>query len=204
MDQSRRQARAHRAKERASEFLPQRVAQRAPKHRAARDCQWCRRFDFYELQPGDEIDAKDSPPIADRGFCLEASIEYNAAVDQNSTLISQGDDKDGWVLHLKAGCPTLTLYIGGRTVSFTLDELKPGPAMIRAQVPANGTVSLAVTDQSELIDEAPFPGGFPVQPKTGLKATQSFGPLKAKDYPNSTPFDGKVHRLTVEVLPAVK
>ncbi len=156
---------------------------------------------FYELQPGDEIEAKDSPPIVGRGFCLEASIEYNPAVDQNSTLLSQGDDKDGWVLHLVDGSPTFTFFIGGKRSVVALDGLKPGPAMIRAQVPANGTISLAVTEQAEIIDQAPFPGGFPVQPKQGLKTTESFCPLKAKDYPNSTPFDGAVHRLTVEVLP---
>ena len=33
------------------------------------------------------------------------------------------------------------------------------------------------------------------------RAAQSFGPLSAKDYPNSTPFDGIIRRLNVTLMP---
>jgi hypothetical protein len=155
---------------------------------------------FFDLWPGDELNAKDAPQIAGRGIYVEAAIDYNPSVDANSSLISQGDDKDGWVLHLIAGCPTLTFFIAGQRSTVSIDPLKSGYAMIRVLVPGNGTVSLATAEQCEIIDEAPFHGGFPTQPKVGLQTTESFGPLKTRDYPNSTPFDGPVHRLTVMTI----
>ncbi|MBL9130961.1 MAG: hypothetical protein JNG86_07170, partial [Verrucomicrobiaceae bacterium] len=60
---------------------------------------------------------------------------------------------------------------------------------------------IAVPGKSEMQDIAPFPGGFPAEPTTGIAAGQSFGPLKAKTFPNSTPFDGKVSRLNVTIMP---
>jgi hypothetical protein len=68
-------------------------------------------------------------------------------------------------------------------------------------IPGNGTMALSVRGVSEIIDKAPFPAGFPVQPDQGLETTASFGPLKGGEFPNSTPFDGPVHRLELTVLP---
>jgi hypothetical protein len=66
-----------------------------------------------------------------------------------------------------------------------------------------GAISIAVPGHSELIGVAPFDQGFPQEPKSGIAAGQSFGILKAAQYPNSTPFDGIVHRLNLTILPPV-
>ena len=128
-------------------------------------------------------------------------FDYTPAVDQDSTLVSQGNDQNGWALHLVAGAPTLSLFINGHRNAIAVEPLEAGPTVVRALIPGNGTMSLAVPGVGEIIDAAPFPGGFPVQPGVGLQAGESFGPLKAKLFPNSTPFDGNVQQLLISVLP---
>lgn len=155
----------------------------------------------YFLQPGDELPASASPQIAGRGLSIITRFDYTPAVDQDSTLVSQGNDQNGWALHLVAGAPTLSLFINGQRSAITAEPLKAGPGILRALVPGDGTMALAVPGVDEIIDATPFPGGFPVQPGVGLQAGESFGPLRAKDFPNSTPFDGNVQQLLISVLP---
>lgn len=52
-----------------------------------------------------------------------------------------------------------------------------------------------------MLANGPWVAGFPEEPAGGLAAGQSFGPLSVKDYPDSTPFDGRVHRLRLTLLP---
>jgi len=155
---------------------------------------------LYALQPGDQLNGSDAPVILNRGLNVEASFDYLPAVDQDSTLIHQGNAQHGWALHLVAGKPTMTIIYNGQKTSLSTNALVAGPATVQAMVPGNGTVALSVRGVSEIIDRAPFPAGFPVQPDKGLEATMSFGPLKNKEYPNSTPFDGPVQRLELMVL----
>ncbi|MBL9132955.1 MAG: sulfatase, partial [Verrucomicrobiaceae bacterium] len=153
------------------------------------------------LQIGDEIAAAEAPPIQGRGIYINTSFEYNPEIDADSTLLSHGDDKLGYALHLVASRPTLTLFVNGTATSITADTLEAGRAQLRALISNSGFISIAVPGKSEMLDIAPFPGGFPAEPTTGIAAGQSFGPLKAKTFPNSTPFDGKVSRLNVTIMP---
>ena len=155
---------------------------------------------LYALQPGDHLSGADAPNLLNRGMNVEASFDYVPAIDQDSTLLHQGDRQHGWALHLVAGKPTFTIVHNGQKTSVSTNPLVAGPATVQAMVAGNGTVALSVRGVSEIIDHAPFPAGFPVQPTAGLEATTSFGPLKNADYPNSTPFDGPVQRLEVMVL----
>jgi hypothetical protein len=95
----------------------------------------------------------------------------------------------------------LSLFINGQRSAIAVEPLDAGPTVVRALIPGNGTMSLAVPGVCEIVDAAPFPGGFPVQLGVGLQAGESFGPLKAKVFPNSTPFDGNVQQLLISVLP---
>jgi hypothetical protein len=65
----------------------------------------------------------------------------------------------------------------------------------------DGLLSIAVPGRSEMLANGPLAGGFPEDPTAGLAAGQSFGPLTVKEYPNSTPFDGMLHRLRLTLLP---
>jgi hypothetical protein len=46
-------------------------------------------------------------------------------------------------------------------------------------------------------------GGFPRKPAQGLQVAQGFGVLPAKDFPNSTPFDGAIERVRFTLLPGI-
>lgn len=157
---------------------------------------------FYALVPGDKLTGSEAPPILNRAFNVEVAFDYVPGIDQDSTLLHQGNGENGWVLHLVEGRPTFTLNVNGVRTSLSTNALTPGPAHVQAMIPGNGTLALSARGVSEIIDKAPFPAGFPVQPSEGLEATASFGPLKNKEFPNSTPFDGPVQRLELTVLPA--
>lgn len=153
------------------------------------------------LQAGDEIAPQNAPKIQERGIYINAAFEYNSEIDSDSTLLSHGDAQLGYALHLVASRPTLTLFVDGKATSIAADTLEAGSAQIRALISNSGFMSIAVPGKSEILDLTPFPGGFPAEPKVGLVAGQSFGILNAKDYPNSTPFDGKMTRINVTIMP---
>lgn len=154
-----------------------------------------------KLEVGDVLEALESPPLTGRGFFIETAFAYNAEVDRDSTLVSHGDSSLGYVLHLLAGQPTLTVFDQGKATSIIGEVLANGACHLRAGMDADGLMSLAVPGVFEVLGLAPFLSGFPAEPTVGLAAGQSFGPLKAKDYPNSTPFDGAVQRLRITLMP---
>lgn len=158
----------------------------------------------YVLQAGDELSPADSPQIEGKGVFLEVTVDFVPAVDGNSTILSQGDSKAGYVLHFVGGEPTLTVFIDGKATSATIGAIKPGRASMRAIIGTDGTMALSATGEGEITATAPFTGGFPRQPTGGLKVGESFGILNAKTYPNSTPFDGTMHRVRLSVFPAQK
>ena len=79
--------------------------------------------------------------------------------------------------------------------------MEAGKANVRALIANSGFMSIAVPGKSEVLDLTPFESGFPSEPAKGITAGQSFGPLNAKDFPNSTPFDGVIRRLNVTIMP---
>lgn len=153
------------------------------------------------LQCGDTLSADEAPRLKGRTFFIEASFDYDPRVDQDSSLLAQGDSKLGYVLHLAGGKPMLTLFQQGRSVAVTGDGLQPGRCHVRAGMDQDGLLSIAVPGRSEMLATGPLTGGFSAEPSAGLAVGQSFGPLSVKDYPNSTPFDGQVHRLRLTLLP---
>lgn len=153
------------------------------------------------LQMGDELEAIEAPPLKGCGFFIETAFEYHPEVDQDSTLVSQGDSKLGYALHLVGGKPVLTIFHESKATAITGDGLQPGRCQIRAGMDSDGLMSLAVPGRSEVLGNAPFASGFSADSGGGLVAGQSFGILRAKDYPNSTPFDGQVHHLRITLLP---
>lgn len=155
----------------------------------------------YWLQPGDELPAAHSPQIAGKGVMLDFSFDFDPLVDQDSTLVSQGDRQAGYVLHLVDANPRLTIYTAGKTHSLSASALSKGRQTVRAMIGTDGTASIAVPGHSEMSIAVPFSPGFPRQPAAGLAAGQSFGILSAKEFPNSTPFDGRVHRARLTVFP---
>lgn len=152
-----------------------------------------------QLQPGDEVSGADAPRIEGRGVFIDASFDYRAEVDRDSTIVAQGGPEMGYALHLVGGIPTLTVFVNGVASSIGADALKPGTNRIRASIDDGGLMSLAVPGASEILGPAPFAAGFPRQPNQGLSVGRSFGILSVKDYPNSTCFDGEIHRLRVTI-----
>jgi arylsulfatase A-like enzyme len=153
------------------------------------------------LSIGDEISAGEAPKLQGRGVFIDAVFDFDPLVDQDSTLLAHGDAQSGYALHLVAAKPTLTVFVDGKAAEVTGAALEKGRVNIRALVDGGGALSIAVPGHSEVIGVAPFEAGFPHEPKSGIAVGQSFGILKAANYPNSTPFDGQVHRLNLTVLP---
>jgi arylsulfatase A-like enzyme len=154
------------------------------------------------LKLGDEVPAADAPPLQGRGFLIDSAFDFDPKVDADSSLLSQGDARLGYVLHLVDSKPTLTVFRDGQATSVTADTLKLGRCHLRAGLDQDGLLSIAVPGQSEMLSNSPLVGGFPAQPSGALKVGVSFGPLSRQDYPNSTPFEGGVHRLRLTLLPA--
>lgn len=154
----------------------------------------------FNLQAGDDLQSAESPKIKGRGVYLDVTVDFNPSVDLNSTLVAQGDSKSGYALHFVAGQPTLTVFLDGKGTSATIGAIKSGRVTFRAIVGTDGTLSLSATGEGEITAAAPFTGGFPIQPDAGLKVGQSFGILDARDYPDSTPFDGVMHRIRLSVF----
>jgi len=153
------------------------------------------------LNMGDEIPAADAPKLQGRGFFISAAFDFDPSVDRDSTLLAQGDEQSGYVLHFVAAQPTLTVFADGKEIVLTGAALEKGRVNLRASLDGD-VLSLAVPGHSEVFDVAPFDKGFPHEPKLGIAVGQSFGILKAAKYPNSTPFDGACHRLHLTLLPA--
>jgi len=153
------------------------------------------------LNIGDEISPSEAPKLQGRGVFIDAMFEFDPQVDQDSTLLTHGDAQSGYALHLIASQPTLTVFAGGKESVVHGAALDKGRVNIRAMIDTGGALSLAVPGHSEVIGVAPFEKGFPQEPKSGIAVGQSFGILKAAKYPNSTPFDGSVHRLNLTILP---
>ncbi len=153
------------------------------------------------LNIGDDISAADAPKLQGRGVFIDAAFDFDPATDPDATLVAQGDEQSGYVLHLVAAKPTLTVFAGGKETVVSGAVLDKGRVNIRAQIDGGGALSLAVPGHSEVIGVAPFEKGFPQEPKSGIAVGQSFGILKTAKYPNSAPFDGKVYRLNLTILP---
>lgn len=153
------------------------------------------------LNMGDEIPAAEAPKLQGRGVFIDAAFDFDPQVDQDSTLVAQGDAQAGYALHLVAAKPTLTVFAQGKEVAISGAPLDKGRVNLRACIDGD-TLSIAVPGHSEAMDVAPFEHGFPQEPKAGIAAGQSFGILKPAKYPNSTPFDGRCHRLNITLLPA--
>jgi arylsulfatase A-like enzyme len=155
------------------------------------------------LKIGDEISAAEAPKLQGRGVFINAAFEFDPPIDQDSTLLAHGDAQSGYALHFVASKPTLTVFANGKATTISGASCEKGRINIRAMIDHAGAISIAVPGHSELIGVAPFDQGFPQEPKSGIAAGQSFGILKAAQYPNSTPFDGIVHRLNLTILPPV-
>ena len=150
----------------------------------------------FDLQAGDKLPADIAPAIAGRGIDVEVSYDASADTNQDSTLIAQGDAQNGWALHVVAGKPTATLFISGQPTTLSIEPLKPGPARLRLFIPGNGTVSLGVAGQSEIVEKSPFAAGFPAQPASDLSVGEAFPPI-----PDSKLFSGSLNHVWLTVLP---
>ena len=153
------------------------------------------------LNIGDVLSAAEAPKLQGRGVFIDAAFEFDPLVDQDSTLLTQGDEQSGYALHLVASQPTLTVFANGQSTIISGAALEKGRFNIRVQIDTGGVITLAVPGHSEVLGVAPFEQGFPLEPQSGIAAGQSFGILKAAQYPNSTPFDGVVYRLNLTILP---
>jgi len=153
------------------------------------------------LQIGDELEAGEAPKLQGRGVFIDAAFDFDPQVDQDSTLLAHGDAHSGYALHLTNSQPTLTVFANGKETRISGAALDQGRVNLRAQIDTGGVITIAVPGHSESLGVAPFDQGFPQEPKSGIAAGQSFGILKAAKHPNSTPFDGRVLRLNLTLLP---
>lgn len=146
----------------------------------------------FELQPGDQLTAQAAPVITAKGIDVEADI----AATGEGVLLSQGDARNGWVLHISDGKPSATLIVNGQSTTLATAAPASYPARVRLFIPGNGTLSLGVAGQNEITISSPFPDGFPAQPAEGLAAGGASAAM-----PGSKPFSGALTKAWVTVLP---
>jgi hypothetical protein len=154
-----------------------------------------------ELQVGDVLRGDEVPEVKGCGVLIETLFEMDPEVDGDSTLVSHGEPGRGYALHLVDGRVRLSVFAGGKTAAVSTHRLGKGRQHVRALIDGDGVLSIAVPGQSEMLEEAPFEGGFPESLKGELSVGTSFGVLPVKGYPNSTPFDGAVKRLRLTFVP---
>lgn len=159
---------------------------------------------IYSLAAGDELDGKAAPDIVGKAIDLHVEFDYRPAFDSNGTLIAQGGPQLGWAIHILDGKPCFTInYDGLHTTLKGSEELTAGHISLRGLFGLDGSLSLYALGLKDAVRGfAPMKDGFPRQPKEGLSVGTSFGPLNAKDFPNSAPFDGQISQAVLHVLPA--
>lgn len=155
----------------------------------------------YKLQDGDSLPPEGAPKLQGRGVYLDVAFDYSPDVDQDSTIIAHGDTQLGYALHLVAGAPTLTVFHQDKPTVLALSPLPPGRHLLRAMMDPDGLSTLARLGDAEVSGKLPFQGGFPREPAAGLSVGESFGILGAREFPNSTPFDGTISRARLVVYP---
>jgi len=154
-----------------------------------------------ELQAGDVLRGDELPDVKGCGVLIESLFKLDPEVDGDSTLVSHGEPGRGYALHLVEGRVRLSVFAGGKVAEVRTHPLAKGWQHVRALIDGDGVMSIAVPGSSEMLNEAPFEGGFPESLKGELSAGMSFGVLTAKGHPNSTPFDGEVKRLRLTFVP---
>ena len=154
----------------------------------------------YVLQAGDRLSAEEAPVIKGRGVFMEATLDFRPEIDHDSTILSQGDNRTGYVLHFHEKQPTLTVLDQGKKASIALGAAPHGTVNLRAIIGPDGTLSMSMTNGGEISGSAPFDQVFTEQPKAGLSVAESFGILSANEYPNSTPLDGTLQRLRLTLF----
>ena len=155
------------------------------------------------LAPGDEFDTDAAPDLTGRGFEIEAQIFFRPEVDGNATLIGQGTPQLGWALHFVDSHPAITVNFEGLRATLKCDEqLQAGPTTVRALFGLDGTLGVSATGlQNGARGFAPMEGGFPRRLQGALETAHSFGPLSAKVFPDSSPFDGAIDSIRFTLLP---
>ncbi len=153
---------------------------------------------------GDSFTAAASPDITARNLDIEAEFNFNPATDGDATLFGHGDTKLGWAVHFVGGHPAITVNYDGLSGTLKSDEILPaGRITLRALMGLDGTLALSATGlQKELRGYAPMEGGFPRKLDAELSIGHSFGPLDAKKFPDSAPFDSLILQIRLLMLPA--
>jgi hypothetical protein len=103
------------------------------------------------------------------------------------------------------GKPAFTVnYDGLRATLKAKEKLPAGRIILHALMGLDGSLALSATGlPNEVRGYAPMEGGFPRKPTQGVQVAQGFGVLPAKDFPNSTPFDGTIERVRFTLLPGI-
>lgn len=153
----------------------------------------------YWLQTGDAFSIDQGPDIVGRGLDFEFQLEYRASKDANSVLMSQGDKKYGFAIHLIEGKPAFTVnYDGLTTVLKAKEALQDGPVTLRALFGLDGTLAIGAVNGPGASGYGPMEGGFSRTPSSGLQVA-----MPSDILPNATPFAGELARATLSLLPGM-
>ncbi|TLD69873.1 hypothetical protein FEM03_16275 [Phragmitibacter flavus] len=157
----------------------------------------------YWLQAGDEFAAESLPDVTGKGFDMELVFEYRALSDANGTLISAGDARMGFAVHLQDGKPSFTVnYDGLRTSLVAEKALEDGKVSLRALMGVDGSLDVGVTGR-DAHGYAPMEGGFPRRLPGKLAVGQRSAVLPAKEFPKSAAFGGEISKVSFGLLPGV-
>lgn len=157
----------------------------------------------YWLRLGDSFGAEESPDITGRGLDVELFFDYKPELDANSTLLHQGDFKNGIAIHLIQKKPAVTVVYEGLRATLKSDvELPEGLTQLRVLIGLDGTMAFQASSlKKEVRGYAPMGNGFAVKPEQGLQVGKNLGPLDLKDFPSSTFYQGTMAQIRLTLLP---
>lgn len=140
---------------------------------------------------GDELQAADSPKIANKPFTVSADID---ASGPNGVIVAQGAAANGYALYLQDGKPAFALRSRrGLTALIAESALGVGRHQLQAQLGADGTLLLSV--DGKVVREGRAPGLIATQPVRGLTVGRNDNPVGEYAAPNE--FAGKIEAVQV-------
>lgn len=159
----------------------------------------------YWLRLGDSFGAEESPDITRRGLEVELFFDYKSELDANSTLLHQGDIKNGFAIHLMQKKPAVTVVYEGLRATLKSDvELPEGLTQLRVLIGLDGTMAFQASSmKKEVRGYAPMGNGFAIKPEQGLQVGKNLGPLALKDFPSSASYQGTMAQIRLTLLPGV-
>gem|GEM_PF-4840879 len=156
----------------------------------------------YELRAGDTFKAEEGPDLKGRGLDIQMVFNYNSSQDGNATLISVGDERTGFAIHLVDGEPWFTVKYEALCTSLRMgSKLDDGQVMLHGLLGLDNGLHLAAVGVGEAHGYTPMEGGFTDSLKGVFTVGQRGAVLTGEKFKTQTDLRGEMKHFTLALLP---